>query len=117
MRSSVRTWTARPGTKASRSCSTSGLPTAGTYRAEFGNLVSLSAAKRVRLGRNRVAIRLELHNRTNAHDADAGVGPLTQAFPSQAALVAAQVVSTSYFGRVTSIVAPRLAKASVGFEW
>jgi hypothetical protein len=31
--------------------------------------------------------------------------------------VAAQAGSTSYFGRVTSIVAPRLAKASVGFEW
>jgi hypothetical protein len=69
------------------------------------------------VGRSRIALRLELHNLVNAHYADAGFGTLTQAFASQAALVAAQAGSTSYFGRVTSIVAPRLAKASIGFEW
>jgi hypothetical protein len=89
----------------------------GTYRADFVNLISLSADKRVRVGRSRIALRLELHNLVNANYADAGFGTLTQAFASQAALVAAQAGSTSYFGRVTSIVAPRLAKASVGFEW
>ena len=67
----------------------------GTYRADFVNLISLSADKRLRLGRSRVALRLELHNLANAHYADAGFGTLTQAFASPAALVAAQAGSTS----------------------
>src|SRR5207244_3451653 len=75
----------------------------GTYRADFVNLVSLSADKRVRLRHGaRIALRLELHNVTNSNSADAGFGTLTQAFASQAALAAAQGGSTSYFGRITS---------------
>jgi hypothetical protein len=62
----------------------------GTYRADFVNLISLSADKRIPVGRSRIALRLELHNLLNAHYADAGFGTLTQAFASQSALVAAQ---------------------------
>ena len=79
---------------------------------------SISADKRLRLRRETaVRFRLEVHNLANASYADAGFGTLTQAFASEAALVAAQAGSTSYFGRRTAIVAPRLAKVSVGFEF
>ena len=90
----------------------------GAYRADFVNLVSLSADKRFRLGRDTgVRLRGEVHNLTNSSAADAGFGTLTQAFASQAALEAANAGSTSYFGRRTTIVAPRLMKLSVGFEF
>jgi hypothetical protein len=90
----------------------------GTYRADFVNLVSLSADKRVRLPQSRnIRLRLEVHNLANTHAADAGFGTLTAAFASEAALRAAQAGSATYFGRVTSIVAPRLMKVSVGLDF
>jgi hypothetical protein len=90
----------------------------GTYRADFLNLLSLSAEKRVTLGKGiRAGFSLEAHNVTNSDAAQSGIGTLTQAFASQAALAAAQAGTTAYFGRVTSIVAPRLLKAAVKFEF
>ena len=91
----------------------------GTYRADFVNLLSLSADKRVRLRpQPGVALRLEVHNLANAHYADAGFGTLTQAFASPAALTGrAGRIDAGTSAAVTSIVAPRLAKGSVGFEF
>ena len=90
----------------------------GTYRADFLNLLSLSADKRFRLGHGAsAAFSLEVHNVTNSDAAQSGIGTLTQAFASQQALAAAQAGTTSYFGRVTSVVAPRLLKIAVKFEF
>jgi hypothetical protein len=56
----------------------------GTYRADFLNLLSLSAEKRVTLGKGiRAGFSLEAHNVTNSDAAQSGIGTLTQAFASQ----------------------------------
>ena len=93
----------------------------GTYRASFLNLLSLRADKGFRInGSRRVSFVAELHNVLNS---DAGqsaattsYGSLTQGFASQAAFDAARL-STSYFGRVQEIVAPRLLKIGFKFEF
>ena len=62
----------------------------------------------------RMSAFFELHNLTNTNAAQANIGTLTQAFASQAAFDAAKA-TTSYFGRVQEIVAPRIAKFGVKY--
>jgi hypothetical protein len=64
----------------------------------------------------RVSAFLELHNVTNTNAAQSNLGTLTQAFASQAAFDAAKA-TTSYFGRVQEIVAPRIVKLGVKYAF
>jgi hypothetical protein len=59
---------------------------------------------------------LELHNVTNTNAAQGSLGTLTQAFGSQAAFDAAKA-TTSYFGRIQEIVAPRIIKLGVRYAF
>jgi len=87
----------------------------GVYRADFLNLLSLKVDKSFELHRHaRVSAFFELHNLTNTNAAQGSIGTLTQAFASQAAFDAAKA-TTSYFGRVQEIVAPRIAKFGVKY--
>jgi hypothetical protein len=89
----------------------------GTYRADFLNLFSVKADKTFQLHRHaRVSGFLEVHNLLNTNAAQSNIGVLTQAFPSQAAFDAARA-TTSYFGRVQEIVAPRILKLGVKFSF
>ena len=87
----------------------------GTYRADFLNLMSLKVEKAFQLHRHaRVSAFFEVHNLTNTNAAQGSLGTLTQSFTSQAAFDAAKS-TTSYFGRVQEIVAPRIAKFGVKY--
>ena len=87
----------------------------GVYRADFLNLLSLKVDKTFELHRHaRVSAFFELHNLTNTNAAQGSIGTLTQAFTSQAAFDTAKS-TTSYFGRVQEIVAPRIAKFGVKY--
>jgi hypothetical protein len=89
----------------------------GTYRASFLNLLSLRADKRFTIhGSRRASFIAELHNVLNSSAGQSSFGALTQGFASQAAFDAARL-STSYFGRVQEIVAPRVLKIGVKFEF
>ncbi len=89
----------------------------GTYRADFLNLLSLRADKRFTLhGSRRAGFIAEVHNVLNSHAGQASFGNLTQSFASQAAFEAARR-TTSYFGRVQEIVAPRVLKIGLKFEF
>jgi hypothetical protein len=89
----------------------------GTYRADFLNLLSLKVDKAFELHTHaRVSAFLELHNVTNTNAAQGSLGTLTQAFASQAAFDAAKA-TTSYFGRVQEIVAPRILKLGVRYAF
>ena len=89
----------------------------GTYRADFLNLFSVKADKTFQLLRHAsVSGFLEVHNLLNTNAAQSNIGVLTQAFPSQAAFDAARA-TTSYFGRVQEIVAPRILKLGVKFSF
>ena len=59
---------------------------------------------------------LEVHNLLNSNAAQNSIGTLTQAFTSQAAFDAAKA-TTSYFGRVQEILAPRILKLGVKFAF
>src|SRR6185295_2666731 len=90
----------------------------GAYRADFLNLLSLRGDKKFNIGGGRRASFVaELHNVLNSSAGQAAAttsyGSLTQGFASQAAFDAARL-STSYFGRVQEIVAPRVLK--IGFK-
>ncbi len=90
----------------------------GTYRADALNLLSLRADKKFNIGGGRrAAFVAELHNVLNSSAGQAAAttsyGSLTQGFASQAAFDAARL-TTSYFGRVQEIVAPRVLK--IGFK-
>ena len=89
----------------------------GTYRADKLSLLSLRADKGFRFGGHRASFVAELHNVMNSSAGQAGAtssyGSLTQNFVSQAAFDAARR-TTSYFGRVQEIVAPRVLK--IGFK-
>ena len=85
----------------------------GTYRASNLNLLSLRADKGVRFNNHRASFVVELHNVLNSSAGQNSYGSLTQSFPSQSAFTAAQK-TTSYFGRVQEIVAPRVLK--IGFK-
>ncbi|HYT65606.1 MAG TPA: carboxypeptidase regulatory-like domain-containing protein [Vicinamibacterales bacterium] len=87
----------------------------GTYRADFLNLMSLKVDKAIELHRHaRVSAFFEVHNITNTNAAQGSLGTLTQSFASQAAFDAAKA-TTSYFGRVQEIVAPRIVKFGVKY--
>jgi carboxypeptidase family protein len=85
----------------------------GTYRASTLSLLSLRADKGVRFSGHRVSFVAELHNVLNSSAGQNSFGSLTQGFTSQAAFDAARR-TTSYFGRVQEIVAPRVLK--IGFK-
>ena len=86
----------------------------GTYRQDFLNLLSVRAEKRFRFsGQHGVSVLAEVHNALNSHAGQNSFGTATQSFASQAAFDAARV-TTSYFGRVQEIVAPRVLK--IGFK-
>jgi hypothetical protein len=85
----------------------------GTYRASRLSLLSLRADKGVRFGGHRASFVAELHNALNSSAGQNSYGTLTQGFTSQAAFDSARR-TTSYFGRVQEIVAPRVLK--IGFK-
>jgi hypothetical protein len=89
----------------------------GTYRADFLNLMSLKVDKIFPLHAHaQIAAFLEVHNLTNTNAAQGSIGTLTQAYTSQAAFDAAKA-TTSYFGRVQEIVAPRILKLGVKYTF
>jgi Carboxypeptidase regulatory-like domain len=89
----------------------------GAYRADTMTLLSFKADKVFRLHEHaRVSAFFELHNLLNSNAAQANFGSLTQAFASQAVFDARRT-TTSYFGRVQEILAPRIAKVGVKFEF
>jgi hypothetical protein len=88
----------------------------GAYRADFLSLLSLRADKGVRFGGHRAAFVAELHNVLNSSAGQNSFGSLTQGFVSQAAFDAARL-TTSYFGRVQEIVAPRVLKIGVKLDF
>jgi len=59
---------------------------------------------------------LEVHNVRNTNASQGSLGTLTQSFPSQAAFDAAKA-TTSYFGRVQEIVAPRIVKLGLRYAF
>jgi len=88
----------------------------GTYRASFLNLLSLRGDKGFRFNGHRLAVVAELHNVLNTSAGQNSYGALTQGFTSQAAFDAARL-TTSYFGRVQEIVAPRVMKIGVKLDF
>jgi hypothetical protein len=89
----------------------------GTYRYDLLNLLSLRADKRFTLhGSRRASFIGEVHNVLNSHAGQSNVGNLTQNFASQAAFDNARK-TTSYFGRVQEIVAPRVLKIGFKFDF
>jgi hypothetical protein len=89
----------------------------GTYRGDFLNLFSLRIDKSFRFHhRARLSLIAELHNVLNSNAAQNSIGTLTQGFLSQAAFEAART-STSYFGRVQEIVAPRILKLGARYSF
>jgi hypothetical protein len=90
----------------------------GTYRADFLNLLSVRADKGFRLGgQRRIGIVAEVHNVLNSSAGQSSYGSLTQAYASQAAFDAARAGGASYFGRVQEIVAPRVLKLGIKFDF
>ncbi len=89
----------------------------GTYRYDFLNLLSLRADKAFKLGgQRRFALVAEVHNVLNSNANQSSAGTATQSFASQAAFDAARL-TTSYFGRVQEIVAPRILKLGLKFDF
>jgi hypothetical protein len=89
----------------------------GTYRADFLNLLSLKLDKTFRLHKHAgISGFVEVHNLLNSNAAQNSIGTLTQAFKSQADFDAART-TTSYFGRVQEIVAPRILKLGVKYAF
>src|SRR5262249_38380303 len=86
-----------------------------TYRAQVLNLVSLKVDKVFPLHHHPPASKFfEVQNLTNTNAAQGSIGTLTQSYASQAAFDAAKA-TTSYFGRVQEIVAPRIFKFGVKY--
>ena len=89
----------------------------GTYRADTLSLLSLRADKGFRFnGSRRASVIVELHNALNSSAGQNSFGTVTRGFASQAAFDAARR-TTSYFGRVQEIVAPRVLKLGFRFEF
>jgi hypothetical protein len=89
----------------------------GTYRFDTLNLLSLRADKSFRInGSRRASIIVELHNALNSDADQNSVGTVTRSFASPAAFQAGQL-TTSYFGRVQEIIAPRILKLGFKFEF
>jgi len=89
----------------------------GTYRQDFLNLLSLRGDKRFKVsGQHGFSLIAEVHNVLNTSAGQNSFGTATQSFASQAAFDAARL-TTSYFGRVQEIVAPRVLKVGVKLEF
>jgi hypothetical protein len=87
------------------------------YRQDFLNLLSLRGDKRFKIsGQHAFSIVAEVHNALNSHAGQNSFGTATLGFASQAAFDATRI-RTSYFGRVQEIVAPRILKLGVRFEF
>jgi hypothetical protein len=96
----------------------------GTYRYDTLSLLSIRADKSFRVGGSRRAsFIVELHNALNSSASQNSSGTATQGFASQAAfnaVIASNLTSkvpTSYFGRVQEIVAPRVLKIGLKFDF
>jgi carboxypeptidase family protein len=88
----------------------------GTYRADAMNLLSFRANKRFAIaGGHGLSGFFELHNALNTNAAQ-GKYTLTQAFTSQAQFDTNRT-TVAYFGRTSQIIAPRVAKLGVKFEF
>jgi hypothetical protein len=89
----------------------------GTYRADSLNLLSLRADKSFRInGPRRASIIAELHNVLNSSAGQSNFGTVTRGNLSQAAFEASRF-TTSYFGRVQEILAPRVFKLGFRFDF
>ena len=89
----------------------------GTYRADNLSLLSLRAEKSFRFsGSNRASFIAELHNALNSNAGQVGYGTVTRNNASQAAFDAARA-AVSYFGRIQEIVAPRVLKIGLKFDF
>ncbi len=96
----------------------------GTYRFDFLNLLSVRADKSFRInGSRRISAVAEVHNLLNSSASQNSVGTATQPFANQAAFDAVRLGNltakfpTNYFGRVGEIVAPRILKLGVRFDF
>ncbi|MCX6545632.1 MAG: carboxypeptidase regulatory-like domain-containing protein [Acidobacteria bacterium] len=88
----------------------------GTYRADWMNLLSFRGAKSIRMrGGVKATVFAEVHNLLNTNAAQA-LYSTTQGFASQAEFDA-NMTKVSYFGRISSIIAPRVLKAGFKFEF
>jgi hypothetical protein len=89
----------------------------GAYRADTLNLLSLKVDKTFRFHEHaRVSLFAEVHNLLNSNAAQSSFGTLTQSYTSQAAFEARRTLD-SYFGRVQEILAPRIAKLGMKFDF
>lgn len=89
----------------------------GSYRADTLNLLSLRADKTFKIaGTNRIGLIAELHNALESSASQNSIGTVTRGFASPAAFNAA-MLTTSYFGRVQEIVAPRVLKIGIKYEF
>jgi hypothetical protein len=89
----------------------------GSYRSDVLNLLSIRADKSFRInGPRRISVVGEVHNALNTHAGQSSYGVLTRNFASQAAFDGART-TTSYFGRVQEIVAPRILKFALRFDF
>jgi hypothetical protein len=89
----------------------------GTYRADTLSLLSLRADKSFRIsGARRASLVVELHNVLNSSAGQSSFGTVTRGFADQAAFDRARI-TTSYFGRVQEIVAPRVLKLGFRFDF
>jgi hypothetical protein len=89
----------------------------GAYRQDFLNLFSLRGDKRFKVnGQHSFSLIAEVHNLLNTSAGQNSFGTATQSFASQTAFDAARL-TTSYFGRVQEIVAPRVLKVGVKLEF
>jgi len=90
----------------------------GDHRADFLNLLSLRADKKFNLHQHaRVSAIVEVHNALNSHAGQNSYGLLTQSFRTQADLDRANAGTTAYFGRIQEILAPRIFKFGLRFEF
>jgi hypothetical protein len=89
----------------------------GAYRADTLSLLSVRADKSFRIhGPRRAAFIVELHNLLNSSAGQNSYGTVTRGNVSQAAFEASRL-TTSYFGRVQEIVAPRVLKIGFRFDF
>jgi hypothetical protein len=96
----------------------------GVYRYDTLSLLSLRADKSFKLGGgHRASFVAEVHNVLNSSADQNSVGTATQGFVNQAAFdstITGNLTAkfpTSYFGRVQEIVAPRVLKIGVKFDF
>jgi hypothetical protein len=89
----------------------------GAYRADQLKLLSLRADKSFRIhGARRLSVIAELHNALNSSAGQVTFGTVTRGFANQGAFDNARL-GTSYFGRVEEIVAPRVFKVGLKFNF